>query len=180
MTGNLTYITGDATRPTFEGPKIIAHGCNTVGAWGAGFVMAISARWSKPCDEYLKNQDLGMNKLGSVHFVQVEDDIWVANMITQSGIYSTANPRPLNYEAVEDCLEFLALHAKNLKATIHMPRIGTGLAKGRWDEIEDRIQQKLCRTGIDVFVYDLPPSGISVPAVEPPKKQRKKKTALQD
>ena len=48
----ITYIVGDATRPIGDGPKIIAHCCNTVGAWGAGFVMAISNRWFEPSVAY--------------------------------------------------------------------------------------------------------------------------------
>jgi hypothetical protein len=38
----LRLVTGDATTPTGEGNKIIAHICNDIGGWGKGFVVAIS------------------------------------------------------------------------------------------------------------------------------------------
>ena len=44
----IQYRTGDATRPEGDGPKIIAHICNDVGAWGKGFVLALSKRWNTP------------------------------------------------------------------------------------------------------------------------------------
>jgi len=35
----ITYLVGDATQPQGEGVKVIAHICNDIGAWGAGFVI---------------------------------------------------------------------------------------------------------------------------------------------
>lgn len=45
---DITYITGDATRPQDQGAKIIVHICNDIGGWGKGFVVAISRRWPEP------------------------------------------------------------------------------------------------------------------------------------
>jgi len=46
MTNNyhhgIHYCVGDATRPNIDGNKIIAHICNDIGAWGRGFVLALS------------------------------------------------------------------------------------------------------------------------------------------
>jgi hypothetical protein len=42
------YRVGDATAPAAEGQKIIAHICNDQGAWGKGFVLALSRRWKQP------------------------------------------------------------------------------------------------------------------------------------
>ena len=41
-----------------------------------------------------------------------------------------------------------------MRASIHMPRIGTGLAQGDWSLIEPIIQDTL--EGLNVFVYDFP------------------------
>ena len=41
-----------------------------------------------------------------------------------------------------------------LKATVHMPRIGCGLAGGTWDNIEPIIERTLCEADIEVSVYD--------------------------
>ncbi len=40
----ISYLVGDATTPDTQGPKIISHICNDIGAWGKGFVLAISKR----------------------------------------------------------------------------------------------------------------------------------------
>ena len=38
----IKYLVGDATKPQIAGNKIIAHICNDIGAWGRGFVLAVS------------------------------------------------------------------------------------------------------------------------------------------
>jgi len=76
-------------------------------------------------------------------------------MIAQHGVKSTENGPPIRYEAVEICLGKVAQNAKNKKASIHMPRLGCGLAGGKWDEIESIIQKTLSLQDIPVFVYDL-------------------------
>ena len=44
----LNYIIGDATKPIGTGNRIITHCCNDLGYWNAGFVKALSLRWSEP------------------------------------------------------------------------------------------------------------------------------------
>ena len=46
---------------------------------------------------------------------------------------------PISYDAVEDGLNKVALKAKELNATVHMPRIGCGLAGGEWKIIKEII-----------------------------------------
>ena len=89
----IQFITGDATDPNGAGNKIIAHVCNDIGAWGAGFVLAISKRWPQPEAEYLKSQ--GRLTLGTVSLIQVESGIWVANMIAQRGIRTEDGVPPI-------------------------------------------------------------------------------------
>ena len=48
----IKYIKGDATRPIGDGSKLILHICNDVGAWGSGFVVALSKRWKEPEQKY--------------------------------------------------------------------------------------------------------------------------------
>jgi D-glycero-D-manno-heptose 1,7-bisphosphate phosphatase len=45
---NIQYIVGDATHPLGDGNKVIAHICNDIGAWGAGFVLAIATNQPGP------------------------------------------------------------------------------------------------------------------------------------
>jgi hypothetical protein len=40
-----------------------------------------------------------------------------------------------------------------LNASVHLPRIGCGLAGGKWEKIEPLINKLLIDQGLNVFVY---------------------------
>jgi O-acetyl-ADP-ribose deacetylase (regulator of RNase III) len=75
-------------------------------------------------------------------------------MIAQRDVISIEGVPPIRYEAVGECLNTLSEKAAELNASVHMPRIGCGLAGGKWEEIEPLIHDTLIKKGIDVFVYD--------------------------
>ena len=151
----ISYLVGDATAPATPGSNIIVHVCNDIGAWGKGFVMALSKRWPEPESQYKtwyaerKTNDFD---LGAVQFVHVEAHVWVANMIGQHRIKGTKEGPPIRYNAVEKCLGRVAKKAIELEASVHMPRIGCGLAGGKWEEIEPIITRQLCEKDIAVYV----------------------------
>ncbi len=153
----IIYIKGDATCPQAKGIKVICHICNDIGAWGKGFVLAISRRWKQPEAEYRAWHTTGKKggfELGAVQFVQADPYIWVANMIAQHGIKHGSSGPPIRYEALDQCLQKVANQASELGASVHLPRIGCGLAGGNWSKIEPIIQKHLCARGIAVTVYD--------------------------
>lgn len=145
----ITYIEGDATRPVGDGPKYIVHIVNDIGAWGAGFVMAISKRWRHVKKDYQREK----GSLGKIQIVQVEPDIFVVNLWGQKGIHRKNDNPPIRYDAIRKGLEKLVEEIEG-PASIHMPRIGCGLAGGKWSMIEPIIQETLVAAGIPVTVYD--------------------------
>lgn len=152
----IKYTKGDATQPIADGNKIIVHVCNDIGGWGKGFVMAISKRWPEPEKKYrewFKSRD--NFTLGQVQFVQVEKDLWIANAIGQHKINrdEQGNP-PIRYDAVLSGLDKVGSFATEINASVHMPRIGCGLAGGTWDRIEPLIISTLTSKNIPVTVYD--------------------------
>lgn len=157
--GMIRYLHGDATRPV--GPssesKIIVHVCNDEGKWGKGFVLAISKRWRAPELAYRGAfSATSALALGDVQFVPVEPGLEVANLIGQHGVARRGQRvPPIRYEATRKGLNAVAQHAKELGATVHMPRIGCGLAGGTWEEIEPIIKETLVDVGVDTTVYDL-------------------------
>lgn len=156
--GKIIYMWGNAVEPQGDGPKIIAHICNNIGAWGAGFVLAVSGKWEHVKHQYMAwsvGNDRQELPLGEVQFVLAEEGIYVANMIGQDNIRGAANRPPIRYVAVAVALAKVAEKAAELGASVHMPRIGCGLAGGTWEEVEPIIMQQLCERGIPVFVYDL-------------------------
>ncbi|WP_194895743.1 macro domain-containing protein [Catenulispora pinisilvae] len=153
----IRYLAGDATVPQAKGPKLIAHVCNDRGGWGKGFVLAVSARWQEPEKAFRKwyrersANDFG---LGAVQVVAVGRGLWVANMIGQHGTKTGSAGPPIRYEAVDQCLARLAGHALELGASVHMPRIGCGLAGGKWGRVEPLVAARLGERGIAVTIYD--------------------------
>lgn len=175
---SIEILRGDATAPIGEGNKIIIHICNDIGAWGKGFVLAVSKKWREPELAYknwykpslfyqsdatisyqglkgTENDNSQEFKLGNVQFVKVSDDTWVANMIAQHGIRNSQTKiPPIRYEALEICLEKVRLFAKEINASVHMPRIGCGLAGGKWNIIQGIIANQLTAHYIVSMVYD--------------------------
>ena len=155
--GEINYVRGDATVPSVKGVKVIAHVCNDSGGWGKGFVLALSRRWPEPEKAYRSwHRDRAANGfgLGAIQLVQVERHVWVANMIGQRGIRTGSKGVPVRYEAIDTALGLLADRAAELGASVHMPRIGCGLAGGKWSRVEPLVTERLARRGIAVTVYD--------------------------
>lgn len=154
----ITVLTGDATKPIGEGPRVIAHICNDLGAWGRGFVLSLSRQYPLAEDEYrswFRRIEEPFFELGAVQFVSVDkpNRIHVANMIAQSGIYPSQGKPPIRYDALEKCLSVVGGFSIPLGASIHMPRIGSGLAGGDWGIIERIITRTI--GDLPIFIYDL-------------------------
>ena len=165
----ISYIIGDATEPIVEtGKRVIVHVVNDEGAWGKGFVTAVSEKWPEPEAYYRKQARFAKKhfKLGEVQWLFVDINLAVCNMIAQHGLYSSKNPVPLRYDSLEQCLTKMAEGARAVTGTsdkayvetdqlsIHMPRIGCGLARGDWERVASLIEDALW--DMDVYVYDLP------------------------
>lgn len=174
----IKYIKGDATTPIGNDLKIIAHICNDIGGWGKGFVTAISRKWQNPEKEYrnwfkseefevteiveaekIESTDTYSNekkfKLGNVQFVKADEKIWIANMIAQRKIRNNKDGiPPIRYNSVSECLARVREFSKRKNASVHMPRIGCGLAGGKWEKIEPIINQELIAHEIETIVYD--------------------------
>lgn len=152
----INYVKGDATQPIGDGNKVIVHVCNDVGGWGKGFVTAISKRWKEPENKYriwFKSKE--NFELGEVQFVSVKDNLWVANMIGQRDIKpSTDGIPPIREVYISRCLEKVKDFAIENDCSVHMPRIGCGLAGGKWENIEPRIKNELIAYKIETTVYD--------------------------
>ncbi len=156
----LTFVYGDATKPRGTGHRIVAHIVNDkTPNWGPGFAKQLRARWNFAQQDFRRwvAENPYNLELGNVHRTEVSEDVSIINMVAQHGYGPSAKPR-LRYAALRQCLEQLAEQAQNLKATVHMPRIGSGQAKGHWGMIQELINDSLIWKGVPVTVYDLPGS----------------------
>lgn len=158
----ITYLHGDAAEPRGEGPRIIAHVVNDATAnWGgSGFAPHLRRIYPQVQDSFSTwaNQHLS---LGAVHLFDVADDLFIATMVAQHRYGKRAAAIPLSYRSLERCLMDLSTHAEQLGASVHMPMVGAGQAKGDWTVIEEMIERQLSSRSVPVTVYLLP--GAAVP-----------------
>ena len=87
-------------------------------------------------------------RLGAAQIVPV--------MMGQSGIKAgAAKIPPVRYAAIVEALEQVAGRAQADGKSIHMPRIGDGLAGGDWSRIETILVSLVERHGVSIYVYTL-------------------------
>lgn len=159
---SLNHVTGDATQPQGEGPKLLVHVCNDIGAWGRGFVLPLGKRFpavKRAYGQWFAGETSQPFALGEVQFVPVAPDLTVANLIGQHDIARKNRPAalpPVRYEAIRQGLTRVREEARRTLASVHMPRIGAGVAGGDWAVIAAIIEEELTAHGLSVTVYDLP------------------------
>ena len=126
---------------------ILVHGCNCVGAFGAGVALIVRNIYPHVHEEYValcKQVDSPQDLLGRVQYVNVptaDGTFLIANAFTQ--LEPGTDYRRVDYEAVAMCFEDIndVLSNHHIAAgisdlTVSFPKIGAGLAGGSWDVIE--------------------------------------------
>jgi O-acetyl-ADP-ribose deacetylase (regulator of RNase III) len=154
--GLLRFVKGDATLPQGSNLRYVLQIVNDEGKYGAGFSGSLSARWPKVETEYRSwwRERYGKLNLGDIQEVQILSDLVVINMVAQHGIVGKDNPKPIDYKALQACLSKAGDVISEFNASVHMPRIGCGLAGGDWEEVEKLVEAELLKRSIDVTVYD--------------------------
>lgn len=154
---------GDATKPRGGGIKIIAQVINTSGALGIGFGKSLAKNYPIT-KSMLKSwyEDKNRFRLGNSQLVKVDDGLYVFQMLAQKGLFEKNGEIPLKYSHLRTCLIQLYYEALNLDASIHMPMIGAGQARGNWDVIQGMIHDEIVSKGINVAVYMLPGKNPSI------------------
>lgn len=145
---------------------LILNVCNNMNAFGAGFNKVIASEFPIAKENYhMLGASSLKNKLGYTQFVNVasnakqKNQIIVANMICQTGIISTSNPRPFNYYYFAMCLAKVQDFIKQYKSTndlnivVYSPKIHGGLAGANWSFVYD-IMTDVLKKPTYVMVYD--------------------------
>jgi O-acetyl-ADP-ribose deacetylase (regulator of RNase III) len=166
----LHYVSGDASIPNRvpSTVTVIVHVVNNIFVWGKGFVLSLDKHYPAIKLQYFEYQRT-LRKAKAVDYLgdcQLTYDVSlstpykttvVANLFAQHGIRSATNPRPLQYNALRTSLTNLKAELLRREDTfvIHMPRIGCGLAGGKWELVEPILMETVVPS-FDVYVYDLP------------------------
>ena len=135
----LEFVQGNVLEPRPFPPEIICQLTNDKAVrWGGGVSKQSAKRYPAAEAEYsewIKSVPKA-RRLGEVHFARIADDRTIASIVAQEGFGPTDVPR-IRYQALDKGLIQLAQYARTIDASVHMPRIGTGVAGGEWPLIED-------------------------------------------
>lgn len=155
----MVFVHGNVLKPVGAGPKVICQLVNDQArVWGGGVAREAAQKYpgaQKQFSEWLL-QIPRRERLGHVHFSDIGDDTFIASLIAQEGYGASSSPR-IRYAPLERCFFAVLRTALDHKASVHLPRIGTGQSGGAWDTVEEIIRDTLVAAGLHVTVYDLPP-----------------------
>ena len=115
---------------------IIAHGCNAKGVMGSGFARQIKEKFPEAYEAYTCQHKAGGLFLGDIiTYYSGEDNIMVANCITQADYGRNPTVTYVDYQSVFKSLIIIANYQKRIAPDmhIHLPLIGGGLANGNRD-----------------------------------------------
>lgn len=155
----LIEVAGNALAPRGKGHRIVAQVVpDNSTAWGGnGFAAQVRKQFPATWQEFKGQAGEGDRKLrlGLSYRNELARSIVLFSMVAQRGFGPSEFPR-LRYSALATCLSELADHALELGASIHMPRIGTGYARGDWNVIRELILDIVVQRGINVTIYSPP------------------------
>jgi uncharacterized protein DUF955 len=154
----IIFLRGDATKPRGTGKQLVAHIVNDkTPNWGRGFGVAARTAWPSAQEHFREwvAENRESFKLGNICVSEMDESLGIVHMICQHGYGPSPSPR-IRYTHLKTCLAKLSDVALRRKATIHMPRIGSGEAGGSWDIVSELLEDVLCSRGIETTVYDLP------------------------
>ncbi|MYF02593.1 MAG: ImmA/IrrE family metallo-endopeptidase, partial [Gammaproteobacteria bacterium] len=157
---SVEYFHGNVLTPRGDAPRILCQLVNDqAGRWGGGVAKQMASMYPDAESDFsLAIRAIPRDKrLGQVILTKVDEETTIASLIAQEGYGKSMFPR-IRYAALECCLDTLSEIALTNGASVHMPRIGTGSAQGKWEVIEEILDDTLIRAGLTVNVYDSPPS----------------------
>ena len=150
----INYIKGDLLSVT-EG--IIVHGCNAQGVMGSGVALAVRRKYPKAYEKYKEEIQRGFLGLGDVQLVDVQENLFIANAITQE-FYGRDKKLYVSYESIRECFTTVFEVARGTKVPcVSTNKIGSVRGGGDWERILQIIKESAeeqCYTGV-LNVYEL-------------------------
>lgn len=138
--------------------SVIAHGCNLKGKMGAGVAKSLADKWPKVYQSYQFACASGALHLGAVNWVQVGEERYVANVMTQAAYGRDPKIRYTSYDAVDRglrlvCEEALQRGYVERGDSIAISKIGANLGNANWSITEAIIEQISTDYGVNFVVY---------------------------
>ena len=147
----MKFIKGDITLETTE---VILQGVNTSGiAQNSGLAKAIRARWPEVY-EYYKANGSGKDLLGSLHILDINDDLKIINGYTQER-YGYDGAAYADLQSVESVIRKACLYCHLYDKQLKTVKIGCGLGGLDWNSVGPLFEKYEALYGIDVQIFGL-------------------------
>jgi O-acetyl-ADP-ribose deacetylase (regulator of RNase III) len=165
-------IKGDLIELAKEGNfDVISHGCNCLSNMGAGIAPQMARAFG--ADKFPMEQYISIEKLGCIDYQTLvlgknaiwnledadnklnEPELTVVNSYTQYRYgknHSDGVSKPLDYEALTLCFRKINHVFKGKR--IGLPKIGCGLAGGKWSIVKKLILAELADCDVTVVIYN--------------------------
>ena len=156
----VTHITGNALDFP-ENTNVLAHGCNTLGSFGAGVALQIAQEYPAAAEADKAAFDARENQLGTFSSAVVAGGAKrIANLYIQESVGT--DRRRVDYEALYSALSNLRAVLENAGKEgrayrVAMPWIGCGLAGGSKTVVRAMIEDIFGESPIEVFVVEYIP-----------------------
>jgi O-acetyl-ADP-ribose deacetylase (regulator of RNase III) len=149
----MKYVKGDLLEFTEDA---CGHGCNTKRTMGSGVAKALRAKWPQVYQADLDfDEAAGKKRIGRFSFTKVSNNKTVYNIYTQVE-YLPRGVDHFEYEGFRKGLSDVFEHMKsNGMKSLALPKIGAGLAGGRWQDIKKIIEEVSEEKGIEVTIYEI-------------------------
>lgn len=150
-------MTGDVLK---AGAEAVAHGCNCMGAMGAGIAAAFAKRWPEMEAEYVTECQARRFRPGDVMPWAVDEGQacfdrglrWVYNLGTQ--LYPGADAR---CEWIRTSVIGMLRHAElHSVGSIAVPRIGAGIGGLEWDQVRSILRELGDSTSVSLVAVSRP------------------------
>lgn len=145
----ISFVAGDLFVNS-RSADFFAHGCNCVGAMGAGIALQFKKEYPKMYETYrqmCKNQQF---KPGDVFPWFEFGKPSVLNLATQLNLGSDAK-----LEYLETAFQNVVSRAEELKIKrLALPRIGAGIGGLKWADVKELMKSTFEPVFFDVFVYE--------------------------
>ena len=141
---------------------IVVHGCNAQGVMGSGIARSVKDRYPKAFFSYRRQyENSGELKVGDIIPVEVSEDKWIVNAITQR-FYGRDGRRYVDYDGVRSCFLKVAALAKENNLPVFYPLIGCDLGGGDWEVVSKIISEEL--KDVEHALFLLPGKSLPLPS----------------
>lgn len=144
--GRTKFLKGSILTPETAGLCFVLNVANKAGKLESPLYPLFDKKWKRIKEDtkgWFTTQP-GTYKLGTIHDIAVQSDVWVITLLCQDENLKT------DKEALNNCLKKLCTLAKYEHATIHVSDLLLNLIP----ELKESLTNQLLKNGVSVYYYE--------------------------